>query len=276
MKPNMPFAWVSLTALLLAGLPLAARAADADYSPLAQPAKSLAELRQELETQLKDAGRFIRLTPYKGFSMINYDSVKSLRVGPEGVAIEFGSAQGFGAGGAADLFNYHFFYEDLATLRFDGETCHPKAAPLPDGMEVRFAQPVARKLCDTLFTLGQRTVKQAEKDQALFAEQAARYRSQAVKPALTEELRRLIVQAESARQRKDYAGAAELFRIAIRLDPVAYPAAYFNLALLYEQQAYYARAIDAMRNYLTLQPNAADTRSAQDKIYSWEVLAPQK
>ena len=57
------------------------------------------------------------------------------------------------------------------------------------------------------------------------------------------------------------------------MDPVSYPAAYFNLALLYEQQEQYSRAIDAMRKYLLLQPNAADARSAQDKIYEWEIQA---
>ena len=84
------------------------------------------------------------------------------------------------------------------------------------------------------------------------------------------------MQAELLRERKDYDGAAERYRKVVDLAPVVYPAAYFNLALLYEQQERYPQAINAMKKYLLLQPAAQDARAAQDKIYGWEMLAGEK
>ena len=63
-----------------------------------------------------------------------------------------------------------------------------------------------------------------------------------------------------------------LYLKAVELDPVSYPAAYLNLALLYAQQQRYNKAIAYMKQYLMLVPEAPDTRSAQDKIYEWEFM----
>lgn len=59
---------------------------------------------------------------------------------------------------------------------------------------------------------------------------------------------------------------------AVAVDPVSYPPAYFNLALLSAQIQQYQKAISYMKQYLTLVPDAKDARSAQDKIYEWELL----
>ncbi len=74
-------------------------------------------------------------------------------------------------------------------------------------------------------------------------------------------------------QRKNYAQALDLYQQALDIDPVAYPEAYFNSALLLELMERYAAAIDFMKKYLLLLPNGKDARQAQDKIYEWELLS---
>jgi len=59
------------------------------------------------------------------------------------------------------------------------------------------------------------------------------------------------------------------------MDPVSYPAAYSNLALLTAQLKNYEGAIFYMKKYLLLGPEAADARNAQDKIYEWEIKVPK-
>ncbi len=131
----------------------------------------------------------------------------------------------------------------------------------------------AKRMADALYFLQQ---EEEKKNRAIFASQVAIYRSLAVKPHVTEEQRRLIVQANSRREKKDYAGAVELFQEAVKIDAVSYPAAYFNMALLYAEQRRYQPAIYAMKQYLELVPDAKDARAAQDKIYEWEAMMEGK
>ena len=91
---------------------------------------------------------------------------------------------------------------------------------------------------------------------------------------MSEEQREFVVQANALNQRKDYARAIDLYLKAIDLDPVSYPGAYFNLALLSAQLKRYKQAISYMKQYLLLVPEAKDARSAQDKIYEWKILMP--
>jgi tetratricopeptide (TPR) repeat protein len=106
---------------------------------------------------------------------------------------------------------------------------------------------------------------------ARFEALAKQYREQTVKPSISEEQRKYIVQANLLTKRKNYIGAIGLYRKAIAVNPVDYPEAYSNMALLYAQENYYQRAIDQMKRYLLLVPDARDARSAQDKIYEWEL-----
>lgn len=247
-----------------------------NYSAAVLTQKSPDQLKQALKGML-GKGSLARRTPYRGADVTWYDGDWVITtMESDGVFIKFKNAAPnyvYRQNDPDPTHTYSFFYDELADIAFNASTCDTRTAPLPHGMTLNPYPPVGPEVCDTLFSLGQHYKRQQEKDAAAFAEQAARYRKHPVKPTLSEDQRRLIVQAESARQRKDYAGAADLFRTAIRMDPVSHPPAYFNLALLYDQQEQYARAIDAMRKYLTLQPNAADARAAQDKIYEWEALA---
>jgi tetratricopeptide (TPR) repeat protein len=130
----------------------------------------------------------------------------------------------------------------------------------------------AQRFADDLFVIQQPLKKKQEERVARLESRAAEYRALAVKPPVTEEQRKLIVQANVLNQQQDYTGAIALYLQAIDLDPVSYPGAYFNLALLSAQMKRYNTAIRYMKQYLQLAPEPADARSAQDKIYEWELL----
>ncbi len=102
----------------------------------------------------------------------------------------------------------------------------------------------------------------------LFEQIAAQYRVLSVKPPVTEEQRKHIVQANSFNEQKRYNKAIDLYLKAIEVDQTAYPAAYSNLALLSAQIDNYEAAIYYLKKYLMLEPE--DARAAQDKIYEWE------
>ena len=106
----------------------------------------------------------------------------------------------------------------------------------------------------------------------LFEPIAAQYRALKVKPPVSEEQRKYIVQANALNQQKMYEKAIELYNKAIELDQTAYPAAYSNLALLSAQIHKFNTAIYYMKKYLLLEPEATDARAAQDKIYEWEIM----
>lgn len=115
-------------------------------------------------------------------------------------------------------------------------------------------------------------IKKEAADMAAFQQKIKEYRAMTVKPPLTEELRKYIVQANLFSQQKNYSKAIELYRKVIDTDPVAYPAGYSNIALLNAQVNNFGAAITYMKWYLMLEPEASDARSAQDKIYEWEAM----
>lgn len=129
----------------------------------------------------------------------------------------------------------------------------------------------AQRLADDLFLI-QKSPGRQEERLATFAAQAAQYRALAVKPPMSEEQRRLVVQANTLNQQKDYDGALALYNQAIAPAPTSYPGAYYNMALLHAQQRRFLAAISSMKKYLLLAPDAPDARSAQDKIYEWEIM----
>jgi tetratricopeptide (TPR) repeat protein len=99
---------------------------------------------------------------------------------------------------------------------------------------------------------------------------AAQYLTLKVKPPISEQARKYIVQANAQTQLKDYKRAIEFYEKAIEVDP-ANPMVYNNQALLLAIVGQYDAAINSMRKYLKLVPEASDARAAQDKIYEWEV-----
>jgi hypothetical protein len=105
-----------------------------------------------------------------------------------------------------------------------------------------------------------------------FEAEAAHYRSLAVKPALPEEARKYMVQAEAAVKRQSFGEAVDRYRDALKIAPW-WPEGHFNRALLLGEIGRYKEAIADMKKYLMLVPGAADAQAAQDKIYEWEGLA---
>ena len=114
--------------------------------------------------------------------------------------------------------------------------------------------------------------KRDESQRILFEQKASEYRKLTIKPVVSEEQRKLIVQANLFNQQKNYVKAIELYTKAIEVDQTAYPAGYSNLALLSAQINKFDAAIDYMKKYLFLEHEATDARSAQDKIYEWEAM----
>lgn len=130
----------------------------------------------------------------------------------------------------------------------------------------------AVRCADNLYVIQQAQKHSSDYRTTTFAAKAAQYREAKVKPAVSEAQRKFIVQANAMNQQKEYVKAIDYYLKAIEVDPVAYPAAYFNLALLAAQMQWYSEAIGYMQQYLQLEPDARDARSAQDKVYEWEAL----
>ncbi|MFA6704478.1 MAG: tetratricopeptide repeat protein, partial [Bacteroidales bacterium] len=85
-----------------------------------------------------------------------------------------------------------------------------------------------------------------------------------------ENQRRYIVQASAATNQQLYSKAIDYFSRAVSINPLSYPVAYYNMALLNSQIELFGTAIMNMKKYLLLAPDAPDARVAQDKIYEWE------
>jgi tetratricopeptide (TPR) repeat protein len=167
-------------------------------------------------------------------------------------------------------------YTDLPNLPIEVTNA---SIPLPGWIEVRMGDQIflnlnseenARRAADDLYFIQQNYRRHYQKQLALFEASAAQYRELAIKPQVSEEQRKYIVQAEALAQQKEYDKAIDLNLKAIALDPVSYPGGYSNLALLCAQLHRFNPAIDYMKQYLMLVPDARDARDARDKIYVWE------
>ena len=155
----------------------------------------------------------------------------------------------------------------------------PYSMSFPKKIEFQFHNTIlsdVMKLADDLFAI-QYTTNEKEYTRVLsvFKPLALSYHELKVKPPVSEEQRKYIVQANSFNQDKDYYKAIELYKKACEIDPVAYPAAYSNLGLLCAQVLKYHAAINYMKMYLMLVPEAEDARTVQDKIYEWEAKITQ-
>ena len=168
-------------------------------------------------------------------------------------------------------------YDDLAEheVRFDptnGYPNHPYNVVVSDIITLSFMfQDFTQCGVDELLYVQQamRKGKMAE-EMAAFNPLAEKYRAMAAKPQVSEEQRKYIVQANSMTQKKQFDKAMALYGKALEIDPLSFPAAYYNMALIASQQGLYNQAILNMRKYLLLVPGAEDARSAQDKIYEWQ------
>ena len=131
---------------------------------------------------------------------------------------------------------------------------------------------MAQEFANTLaFFKRKQLLKISKENFEAFEPIAVEYRALKVKPPVSEEQRKYIVQANSMTQQKNYVEAIKLYDKAIAIDQTN-PIVYYNQALLFAQIKRFDSAINRMKKYLMLSPNAPDARGAQDKIYEWEIL----
>lgn len=100
------------------------------------------------------------------------------------------------------------------------------------------------------------------------------YREAAVKPELPEDAVRLKVQAEGAVREKRFGDAADLYDEALGVAPW-WPAGHYNRGLILGELKSYEEAIDELKRFLKVDPDAANARAVQLKIYEWEGLLPK-
>ena len=105
----------------------------------------------------------------------------------------------------------------------------------------------------------------------VFKPEAEKYRALEVKPAMSEEQRKYVVQANYYTNQKKYLEAIKLLEKVIKINHTSYPDAYYNIALLYGQINNPGLAIFYMRCFLLLEPDTKEARAGQDKIYEWDL-----
>lgn len=133
----------------------------------------------------------------------------------------------------------------------------------------------AQSMADALLTLKRAsTGEDAARDASRFETEARAYRETRDKPQLTEDLRRLKVQAEGAVRDRNFEDAADLYEQALGIAPW-WPEGHFNRALILAEVGDYDLAIGEMKRYLLLEPAAPNARAVKDRIYDWERKAGQ-
>ena len=108
-----------------------------------------------------------------------------------------------------------------------------------------------------------------EADWRDFQQKAAAWRALPAKPPLAEEVRQHRVLAENAFKEKQFDVAVEHYEEGLDLDPL-WPQGHFNAALMYAELKHYADAIQHMRCYVELSPQAPDVQDARDQIVIWQ------
>ena len=104
---------------------------------------------------------------------------------------------------------------------------------------------------------------------AQFASIAKQYRSAAAKLSLPVDALRFSTQANDALRSRQFWDAISLYEKALATAPW-WPEGHYNVALLAAQQGLYSDAVDEMKKYLELAPDAPDAQKAQDQIWIWE------
>jgi tetratricopeptide (TPR) repeat protein len=102
-----------------------------------------------------------------------------------------------------------------------------------------------------------------------FARTVATYRAANPKPKISESVYRLSVIAAAAMRDQRIPDAIDAYDDALKIAPW-WPQGQANIALALGEFRYYDDAIDHMKDYLALVPDAPDARQAQNKIYEWQ------
>jgi tetratricopeptide (TPR) repeat protein len=108
-----------------------------------------------------------------------------------------------------------------------------------------------------------------------FSRAATAWRALATKPPIPEAVRAQRLLAETALKEKKLAQALVHYERGVELDPV-WPEGRFNAALVAAELEYYDEAVEQMRAYVELAPNAPDAQDARDNIAIWQDKAAQQ
>ena len=98
---------------------------------------------------------------------------------------------------------------------------------------------------------------------------AKSYREAPIKPELPEGAVRFKAQAEGAVREKRFDAAADLYEEGLGVAPW-WPAGHYNRGLILGELKEYDEAVDELKRYLKVDPEASNARAVQLKIYEWE------
>jgi hypothetical protein len=110
--------------------------------------------------------------------------------------------------------------------------------------------------------------------QSGFTQQAAAWRAMATKPPIPEAVRLHRLLAEDALKKNQPEEALDHYENGLLAYPT-WPQGWFNAALIAAELGRYADAVEKMRAYLELVPDAQDAQSARDQIAIWQYKAGQ-
>jgi len=105
--------------------------------------------------------------------------------------------------------------------------------------------------------------------EAAFERVAQSYRTASVKPLLPEEAVRYKVKAEAAVRQKRFDDAVDLYGQALSI-ALWWPQGHYNRGLILGEIGDHEEAVVELKRYLKLEPDAANARAVQLKIYEWE------
>lgn len=244
-----------------AGLPLVQGEQIIYYPRLSTKNQSFDQVKTNLSEVLKRAGQIYDV---KNKKEINAKDIKVISVLDDRIEIE----------GKSKKNNLTLYFSQLidSTMFFYTYQNAWHYVYCPSLVNFVFANlNDAQSLADNIYYIQYPLInKRRDSLIAQFKPIALKYNSLTEKPVVTEEQRRLFVQADKLNQQKNYIEAIKLYNKAITIDQTAFPEAHSNVALLYAQANFFDYAILCMKKYLLLEPEADDARNAQDKIYEWE------
>lgn len=146
----------------------------------------------------------------------------------------------------------------------------PGNSPFDWGVFVWSDERMAQRFADAFNRLVYAALQSENKDDfATFSVAAKAWRENPVKPPLSPEADRQRILAENAIQEKNFDSAVGHYESAVEVQPM-WPGFWFNLGMLYAEQKDFATAVDRMKHYLELVPDAPDAQNARTQIIIWE------
>ena len=213
--------------------------------------------------------------------------VKSDRAGKEYVAFDSPKQNAFGLTGNNATLNGDEFSFDLpivhghynGKLSPDGNTITGtwnQGTPLPLNL-TRTVMPVATE--KPLVAIGTApptpaTNSKPPADWVRFQQNAAAWRSLTQKPALPAAAVAQRTQAEAAYGAKDFRGAIAHYRQGLAMAPM-WPEGWYNMGLLCGELNDYACAVDGLKHYLELRPDASDAAAVRRQMNTWQAKVAQ-